>query len=120
MTIGSGTSGTPPRSWASYGVFVHLQHWDICNYLRELHRVLKPGGKAIIQHGNTFSDLGWKLFESEVPRQLDRHKLPFTFTLNSPEIMRELVRRAELEPVESVTDVVRRDCITLFRKPEAA
>jgi hypothetical protein len=32
----------------------------------------------------------------------------------------ELVRRAELEPVESVTDVVRRDCITLFRKPEAA
>jgi ubiquinone/menaquinone biosynthesis C-methylase UbiE len=104
----------------SYGVFVHLQHWDIYNYLRELHRVLKPGGKAIIQHGNTFSDLGWKLFENEVPRQLNRHKLPFTFTLNSPEIMRELVRRAELEPVESVTDVVRRDCITLFRKPEAA
>jgi SAM-dependent methyltransferase len=104
----------------SYGVFVHLQHWDTYNYLRELHRVLKPGGKAIIQHANTFSELGWKVFLNEVPKQLNRHKLPFTFTLNSPEIMRELARRAGLDPVEAVTDVVRRDCITLLRKPEAA
>src|SRR4051794_24301805 len=44
----------------SYGVFVHLQHWDIFNYLQELNRVLKPGGKALIHHSNTFSDLGWK------------------------------------------------------------
>jgi SAM-dependent methyltransferase len=42
----------------SYGVFVHLQHWDIFNYLTELERVLRPGGKAIIQHANTFSELG--------------------------------------------------------------
>jgi SAM-dependent methyltransferase len=104
----------------SYGVFVHLQHWDTYNYLRELHRVLKPGGKAIIQHANTFSELGWKVFLNEVPKQLNRHKLPFTFTLNSPEIMRELARRAGLDPVEAVTDVVRRDCNTLLRKPEAA
>ncbi len=103
----------------SYGVFVHLQHWDIYNYLRELQRVLKPAGKAIIQHSNTFSELGWHVFGNEVPKQLNRHKLPFTFTLNSPEIMRELARRAGLEPVEAVTDVVRRDCITLLRKPEA-
>jgi len=116
--LGGVTSSSVDAAF-SYGVFVHLQHWDIYNYLCEFHRVLKPGGKAIIQHSNTFSDLGWKLFSNEVPRQLNRHKLPFTFTLNTPEIMSELVRRAGLEPVESVTDVVRRDCITLLRKPEA-
>jgi ubiquinone/menaquinone biosynthesis C-methylase UbiE len=102
----------------SYGVFVHLQHWDIYNYLAELYRVLKPGGKAIIQHSNTFSDLGWEMFRNQVPRQLNRHKLPFTFIFNTPEAMRELAQRAGLEPVESITDVVRRDCILLLRKPE--
>jgi ubiquinone/menaquinone biosynthesis C-methylase UbiE len=103
----------------SYGVFVHLQHWDIFNYLAELNRVLRPGGKAVIQHANTFSELGWTLFRSEVPRQLDKHKLPFTFTVNSPELMREFVTRAGLECVETLTEVARRDCITLIRKPGA-
>jgi SAM-dependent methyltransferase len=103
----------------SYGVFVHLQHWDIFNYLTELERVLKPGGKAIIQHSNTFSELGWKLFAKQVGRQLNRHKLPWTFTVNTPELMRELVVRAGLECVETLTEVVRRDCITLIRKPGA-
>jgi ubiquinone/menaquinone biosynthesis C-methylase UbiE len=103
----------------SYGVFVHLQHWDIFKYLTELERVLKPGGKAIIQHSNTLSELGWELFTKQVERQLNRHKLPFTFTVNTPELMRELVARAGLECVDSLTDVVRRDCITLIRKPDA-
>jgi ubiquinone/menaquinone biosynthesis C-methylase UbiE len=103
----------------SYGVFVHLQHWDIFNYLLELHRVLRPGGKGVLQHSNTFSELGWEVFRREVPRQLNRHKLPFTFVLNTPEVMREFVTRAGLECVDTLTDVVRRDCITLLRKPAA-
>jgi ubiquinone/menaquinone biosynthesis C-methylase UbiE len=103
----------------SYGVFVHLQHWDIFNYLTELERVLKAGGKAIIQHSNTLSELGWEVFTKQVDRQLNRHKLPFTFTVNTPELMRELVTRAGLECVDSLTEVARRDCITLIRKPDA-
>jgi SAM-dependent methyltransferase len=102
----------------SYGVFVHLQHWDIFNYLSEIERVLRPGGKAIVQHSNTFSELGWKRFRSDVPRQLNRHKLPETFVLNSPELMSELIRRAGLEPVDMVTNVAKRDCIALIRKPD--
>lgn len=101
----------------SYGVFVHLQHWDIYDYLVELRRVLRPGRKGIIQHSNTFSELGWEVFRAEVPRQLNRHKLPFTFVLTSPEVMRELVTRAGLECLDALTEVVRRDCITLFRRP---
>src|SRR3954468_18120671 len=101
----------------SYGVFVHLQHWDIYNYLAETARVLKPGGKAIIQHSNTFSPLGWKRFAGEVPKHLTRHKRPETFIVNSPELMAELIRRAGLEPVDMVTQVAARDCIALMRKP---
>lgn len=53
LGLGGVTSSSVDSAF-SYGVFVHLQHWDIYNYLRELHRVLKPGGKAIIQHSSTF------------------------------------------------------------------
>jgi SAM-dependent methyltransferase len=118
---GTGLGMLPDRSVdaaVSYGVFVHLQHWDIFNYLSEVERVLRPGGKAVIQHSNTFSELGWKRFRSEVPRQLNRHKRPSTFIVNSPELMAELIRRAGLEPVELVTNVAKRDCIALMRKPE--
>jgi SAM-dependent methyltransferase len=101
----------------SYGVFVHLQHWDIFNYLKELHRVLKPGGKALIQHSNTFSELGWRQFRRDLPRQLNQHKLHHSFIVNSPELMAEFVRRAGLEVEDQLTEVVRRDCITLIRKP---
>ncbi|MGH3665235.1 MAG: hypothetical protein ACRDU8_03930 [Egibacteraceae bacterium] len=69
------------------------------------------------QASNTLSDLGWAYFVREVPRQLNRHKLHMTFTVNTPELMREFVTRAGLECVDTVTDVVRRDCITLIRKP---
>lgn len=102
----------------SYGVFVHLQHWDIYNYMEELERVLVPGGKAIIQHSNTLSELGWKHFKKEVPKSLNRHKRFQTFIVNTPELMREFVTRAGLECVDTITDVVRRDCITLIRKPD--
>jgi hypothetical protein len=56
----------------------------------------------------------------DLPNQLDMHKLPGTFTVNTPELMREFVRRAGLDCVDSLTEVARRDCITLIRKPEPA
>jgi SAM-dependent methyltransferase len=101
----------------SYGVFVHLQHWDIYNYLVELHRVLRPGGKALIQHSNTFSELGWQKFRRDVKRQLNRHKLPSSFVVNSPELMREFILRAGLQVVELNVSAARRDCISLMLKP---
>jgi SAM-dependent methyltransferase len=101
----------------SYGVFVHLQHWDIYHYLAELQRVLRPGGKALIQHSNLLSDLGWAKFTREVPKQLNKHKLPWTFIANTPQLMEELITRAGLECLELNTEVARRDCIALIRKP---
>jgi ubiquinone/menaquinone biosynthesis C-methylase UbiE len=102
----------------SYGVFVHLQHWDIYRYLEELHRVLRPGGKALIQHSNVLSDLGWAKFTAEVSPQLNTHKLPYTFSVNTPQLMRELITRAGLECIEMNTEVARRDCIAFIRKSD--
>ena len=101
----------------SYGVFVHLQHWDIYNYIAELNRILVPGGRAIIQHSNTFSELGWKRFIKEVKPSLNKHKLAGSFCLMSTEIIEEFVKRAGLQLVETKTDIVKRDCISLITKP---
>jgi SAM-dependent methyltransferase len=101
----------------SYGVFVHLQHWDIFNYLVEIRRVLVPGGRAVIQHANTFSDLGWKLFLEQVPDQVGHHKYPGSFTVMTPELFGELSHRAGLDVVDCVTDVVKRDAISLLQNP---
>lgn len=101
----------------SYSVFAHLHHWDIFNYLSELSRVLVPGGKAIIEHPNTFSELGWKRFLKDLPISLNVHKLPGTITLMTPEIIKEFTQRAGLVLEDCITDTAKRDCISLIRKP---
>ena len=119
---GQGLSLIPNKSVDaafSYGVFPHLQHWDIYNYLAELARVLKPDGRAIIQHANTFSELGWRKFlNDDLPASLNKHKPAGTFSLMSPEIMKEFTLRAGLRLDDCLTDVVRRDCISLISLPD--
>lgn len=101
----------------SYGVFVHLQHWDIYNYLEETARVLRPGGRAIIQHSDTLSELGWRKFaEVDRPQQLNRPKLFFSLTVMTPELMRAFVERAGLVLVETV-DWVGGYGVSLIEKP---
>lgn len=103
----------------SYGVFVHLQHWDIFNYLLEIDRVLVSGGRAVLQHSNTLSDRGWRLFVEQMPDQVAHHKYPGTFTVMTPTLFAEFARRAGLEVVDCITDVVTRDAISLLQKPAA-
>lgn len=40
----------------SYDSFVHFELMDIFSYLRDIYRVLVPGGKVLIHHSNNHSD----------------------------------------------------------------
>lgn len=118
---GLGLSPTPAESVDlvfSYGVFLFLPHWDFYRYLTEIYRVLKPGGQAIIHHANTFSKLGWKRFQDDLPKSLNRHQPPMSQTLMTPEIMNEFARRAGLVLEDCVTHLVKRDGISLLSKQE--
>jgi ubiquinone/menaquinone biosynthesis C-methylase UbiE len=43
-------------------VFMHLDEWDRYAYIKEGMRVLKPGGRMLVDNVNLASDLGWKFF----------------------------------------------------------
>ena len=101
----------------SYGVFVHIQHWDIYNYLTEFRRVLRSGGKIIIQHANTFSEMGWQKFLLDVPRSVNRHRPKNSFTVMNEQIIKEFAERAGLRLEKCITDVAKRDCISLIIAP---
>ncbi len=104
----------------SYDVFVHLAPWTMGLYLMELARVLRPGAPLVIHHANTLSDLGWKRFVRDVEREKHGERPDSRFSPMTPELFAGIARRSGLEVERAVTDVVRRDAITLARKPRAS
>lgn len=120
---GRGLAGIADRTLDkvfSYDVFVHLMQWDIYQYLIEIRRVLKRGGRAILHHANMFSELGWKEFVHAVPINLNKHKKFDTFSAMTPEMMCGLVERAGLIVHAVREDIVPRDCVTIIESPQTA
>jgi len=102
----------------SYDVFVHLSAWDTFNYLSEIHRVLRPGGVAVIHHANSLSPLGWRKFLADLPWQVGEHPYWGSFPFMTPAAFGDLAKRAGFDVVTSDERTVPRDAITTVRKPE--
>lgn len=52
-------SGAFDLVW-SFEAFVHMQPVDVGAYVGEIARVLRPGGRAVIQHAGRFDRSGWR------------------------------------------------------------
>ena len=44
----------------SFEAFVHMLPVDVAAYVGEVARVLRPGGRAVIQHAGGFDRRGWR------------------------------------------------------------
>ena len=55
-------------------VFMHLEEWDRDNYVLEGMRVLKPGGRMLVDNINLLSDEGWAFFETHRACRPSRRK----------------------------------------------
>jgi SAM-dependent methyltransferase len=104
----------------SYDVFVHLPPWTTGLYLMELARVLEPGAPFAIHHANTLSELGWKRFLRDVGRVKAGEPPDSRFTPMTPELFAGIAARAGLVVERCETGVVRRDAISLGRRPRSS
>ena len=74
-------------------VFMHLDEWDRYNYILEGSRVLKPGGRMLVDNFNLLSEEGWALFE--ILRKLPPGERPSHISKSStPQELAEYFRRA--------------------------
>ena len=91
-----------------YDAMVHFEMMDIYEYLKDIYRVLVPGGMAVLHHSNNTAD--YKASFANAPNGR---------SFMSKELFAYLAYRAGFEVVEQeVIDwgVQNLDCISLVRK----
>jgi len=97
-------------------VFMHLTEWERFGYIREGLRVLRPGGRMLVDSFNLLSEPGWALFERmTLYHPADRP--PQISTVSTPQEIETYFRRAGFAEVcQRAADMW---TITYGRKPAA-
>ena len=95
----------------SYDAMVHFEMLDIYDYLKEMNRVLKKGGMALLHHSNNNTD-----YRATFETAKEKHSRAFM----SKELFAYLAYKAGFEIVEQIVidwgEVRDLDCVSLIRK----
>ena len=81
----------------SFDVFVHLDVHTMWKYVREIHRVLKDGGRALLHTTNLTSPGGWNHFAAQDAYKVEGHYFV------TPELVRVLAERGGFVIVKEST-----------------
>jgi SAM-dependent methyltransferase len=84
-------------------VYMHLDEWERYSYVLESHRVLKEGGKLLINNVNLCSEDGWKFFEEL--RKIPPSERPLYISKTStPQELTQYMKMAGFIDIEVIED----------------
>ncbi len=116
----------PPLAPASldfvvaFDVFVHFEPRLVFWYLRQIARLLKPGGVGLIHYANLLTPIGWRQFESDLESNLERRSHFAAFGVMCPPVMRRFLDALGLTVVSADLEMLPRDAVAVFRRPAEA
>ena len=98
----------------SYDAMVHFEMFDIYTYLKDMYRVLRPGGMALIHHSNLMMDYKQRYGNSPHGRNFMSDKL---FAYMAYHCNFEIVEQKVVGWGAPGVHVENLDCLSLIRKP---
>jgi SAM-dependent methyltransferase len=101
----------------AFDVFVHFEPRMIYWYLRQIARLLAPGGTGIIHYANISTPIGWQQFMMDLESNLHRRVGFASFGVMCPELMARFLETLKLEVIATDIGIIPRDAIAVFRKP---
>jgi SAM-dependent methyltransferase len=100
----------------SFNVFVQLEFEDIVSYLKEIKRVLKPGGKAALHYATISNQDGWVYFLDHCRDWRNHPKPRGRFCELTLDTMALLAKRLSLRLLTN--QPVGRDAMLVLEKPQ--
>lgn len=101
----------------AFDVFVHFEPRLIYWYLKQIADLLKKGGTGIIHYANITTPLGWRQFETDLHRNVQKRTSYCAFGVMCSEMMVKFLESLGLEVVSANVGILPRDAIAVFRKP---
>lgn len=102
-----------------YDTMVHIEPYDIFNYLTQVPKLLRGRRLCVFHHTNVLSDLGWKKFLRDWQINLMGHRHGAAFSVMTDSIMEKFLTHLNYEIIEKNTTLVPRDCIWICKAPTA-
>lgn len=84
-------------------VFMHLDDWDRYQYISEGYRVLKEGGRMLVDNVNLLSNDGWRFFVETNQPYRNSPRPPHISKMSTPEELETYFVRAGFERVQQFT-----------------
>jgi ubiquinone/menaquinone biosynthesis C-methylase UbiE len=85
-------------------VFMHLDEWDRYAYVKEAFRVLRPGGRLLVDNVNLVSTKGWSFFEATAEQYHPLERPSNISKTSTPEELETYLVRAGFVEVRTGSD----------------